>query len=176
MAIEYRSEPEYTEYIDGIAHPKVSPRIWHGIVQGAFVAILREQGRGRGVAATEWDCWLPDRERLTKFIPDVSFCSYERLRPLSERDRQFLPFAPDIAVEVLSPGDAPNYLQKKIDLYLSHGSLVVFDADPALRTVRVVTKEGERTLREGDRFADEVVPWFTFDVREVFADLDIPEQ
>lgn len=175
MAIEYRTEPEYIEFLDGVAHPKVSPRHRHGIVQAAFASILREQTRGRGVTATEWDCWLPDRSRLTKFIPDVSFVSYERFRPLSGRDRQFPPFAPDIAVEVLSPGDAPDYLQKKIDLYLSHGSLAVFDIDPMLRTIHVITKNGERTLRGGDDFADDLVPWFTFGVSEVFADLDIPE-
>ena len=175
MAIEYRTEPEYIEYLDGLAHPKVSPRHWHGVVQAAFASIVRENGRVHGTTATEWDCWLPDRERQTKFIPDVSFVSYERLRALSEDDRQFPPFAPDIAVEVWSPGDSRTYLQKKIDLYLSHGSLVVFDADPATRVLRVITKKGERLLREGDRFADDVVPWLEFDLHELFRDLDIPE-
>ena len=175
MDIEYRTEPEYIEYLDGVAHPKVSARIGHGIVQTTFVSILFARAHGRGAIAAEWDCWMPDRERLTKFIPDVSFVAYERIRSLSQRDLEFPPFAPDIAVEVLSPGDAPEYLRKKIDLYLSHGSLVVFDTDPATRVVRAIKRDGERLLREGARFADDLVPWFTFDVREVFADLDIPE-
>jgi len=42
--------------------------------------------------------------------------------------------------------------------------------------VRAITKSGERCLREGERFEDEVVPWLTFDVSELFADLDIPKQ
>ncbi len=77
---------------------------------------------------------------------------------------------------MLSPGDSPAYLQKKIDLYLSHGSLVVFDADPDGRSVRVVTKNGERVLRCGDRFEDAVVPWLAFEVSELFEGLDVPAE
>ncbi len=77
---------------------------------------------------------------------------------------------------MLSPGDSPAYLQKKIDLYWSHGSLVVFDADPDGRSVRVVTKNGERVLRCGDRFEDAVVPWLAFEVSEVFEGLDVPAE
>ena len=174
MAIEYRTEPEYIEYLDDVAHPKVSPRLPHGIVQGALAAILREKTRGKGVVATEWDCWLPACKRLTKFIPDVSFVSYERLRPLGEEDRHFRPFAPDIAVEVWSRGDSREYLKKKIELYLSHGSLIVFDVDPTKRIVHAITVDGETSLGEGDRFSDDIAPWLQFDVAEIFSDLDIP--
>jgi len=45
----------------------------------------------------------------------------------------------------------------------------------ASRSVRAITKNGERCLSEGERFVDEV-PWLTFDVSELFADLDIPKQ
>ena len=173
MAIEYRTELEYIEFLDGVAHPKVSPRSRHGVVQGAFSVILREAGRERGWVATEWDCRVPDRERLTKFIPDASFVAFERLRPLSEHDREFPPFAPDVAVEVMSPGDDRAYLEKKIELYIAYGSRVVFDVDPVERTVRAISAAGERTLRSGDRFADVSVAWLTFEVAELFADLDM---
>jgi Uma2 family endonuclease len=176
MAIEYRTEPEYWEYLDGVVHPKVSPRDRHAIVQTALAAIIRERGHTLGQTGTEWDTWLPDREKLTKFIPDVSFFSFDRLRAMSEEDRSFPPCAPDVAVEVLSPGDSKAYLKKKIALYLSHGSIVVLDVDPLRRTIAVHDGTGSSMLREGDLFAHSGVPWLSFDVRDVFADLDIPDK
>jgi Uma2 family endonuclease len=175
MDIEYRTEPEYWEYLDGEAHPKVSPRQRHAIVQGTVLAIIRQAGQGLGQAGTEWDIWLPDHEKRTKFIPDASFFSFERLREMSAAECEFPPCAPDVAVEVLSPGDSRIYLEKKIALYLSHGSLVVLDVDPIARAIRVHDRASQvMTLGEGDRFNHADVPWLTFGVREVFADLDIP--
>jgi len=176
MAIEYRSEPEYWEYLDGEVHPKVSPRQRHAVVQVTLAAIIRAQGRGRGQLGTEWDVWLPDRDKPTKFIPDVSFFSFERLRAMSEGDREFPPCAPDVAVEVFSPGDRRAYLALKIALYLSHGSLVVLDVDPLERTIRVHDRDGAALLRVGERFEHPAVPWLRFDVREAFEDLDIPDK
>jgi Uma2 family endonuclease len=176
MAIDYRTEPEYWEYLDGEVHPKVSPRQRHAVVQGTLLAIIRTAARGSGQVGTEWDVWLPDREKRTKFIPDVSFFSFDRLRAMSEEEREFPPCAPDIAVEVLSPGDDRAYLERKIGLYLSHGSLIVLDVDPLERTIRVCDRDGALLLREGDRFANAAIPWLAFDVQEAFADLDIPDK
>jgi Uma2 family endonuclease len=176
MSIEYRSEPEYWEFLDGEAYPKVSPRQRHAVVQVTLAAIIRAQGRGHGQSGTEWDVWLPDREKVTKFIPDVSFFSFDRLRAMSEKDREFPPCAPDVAVEVLSPGDDRTYLDRKIGLYLSHGSLVVLDVDPLERTISVYDGDGTIVLRAGERFEHSAVPWLQFDVQEAFEDLDIPDK
>jgi Uma2 family endonuclease len=171
MNIEYRTEPEYWEYLDGEAHPKVSPRERHAVVQATLASIVRELGRSFGQSGTEWNVWLPDQERRTKFIPDVSFFSFVRLSEMSEEDREFPPCSPDVAIEVLSPGDSRIYLEKKIALYLTHGSLVVLDVDPIARTIRVYDRASQVTvLREGDRFEHADVPWLTFGVREAFAD------
>jgi Uma2 family endonuclease len=147
MTIDYRTEPEYWEYLDGEVHPKVSPRQRHAVVQGTLLAIVRTAARGRGQTGTEWDVWLPDHEKLTKFIPDVSFFSFDRLRAMNVENREFPPCAPDVAVEVFSPGDKPAYLERKIALYLSHGSRVVLDVDPLERTIRVCDSSGTTLLR-----------------------------
>ena len=177
MAIDYRTEPDYWEYLDGEAHPKVSPRPRHAVVQFAVGRLIATAGTGFGKVGTEWDVWLHDRESLTKFIPDVSFFSFERLRAMRERGADFRSCAPDVAVEVLSPGDSRAYLKMKIELYLSHGSLVVLDVDPRKRTIHVWDRAGRvMRLLEEDRFEHPDVPWLRFAVRDAFADLDdIPE-
>ena len=174
MSVEYRTEPEYWEYLDGEVHPKVSPRQRHAVVQTALASIIRTAAIGRGQVGTEWDIWLPDHEKLTKFIPDVSYFSFDRLRAMGVRDSEFPPCAPDVAAEVWSPGDNRTYLEKKISLYLSHGSLVVFDVSFLARTIEVHDRVETREFGEMSEFSHPLVPWLAFPVREVFRDLDIP--
>ena len=59
MAVQYRTEPEYWEYLDGEVHPKVSPRERHAVVQVALGAIMRAAATGRGKVGTEWDICFP---------------------------------------------------------------------------------------------------------------------
>ncbi len=176
MAIEYRTEPEYWEYLDGEVHPKVSPRQRHAVAQTTLASIIRIAAAGQGQVGTEWDIWLRDHEKLTKFIPDVSFFSFDRLRDMGERDAEFPPCAPDVACEVWSPGDDRKYLEKKIALYLTHGSLVVLDVNFLTRTIDVHDKDVVEKLGESDVFTHSLVPWLTFAVRDVFQDLDIPKK
>jgi len=132
MAIEYRTEPEYQEYLDGVRYPKVSPRNRHGLVQGEIFAIIRELGKGRGTASVETDAILkrsgPGR---TKLIPDVSFISNEQYDAHPRSDWDEPPFSPEIAVEVKSPGDSAAYLQAKFARYLATGSKLVLGPEEA---------------------------------------------
>ncbi|HEV7179305.1 MAG TPA: hypothetical protein VGN11_05510 [Candidatus Baltobacteraceae bacterium] len=50
MSVEYRTEPEF---VDGEAHPKVSPRLRHGAVRAKLVALLQSSGQ-RGIIAPDW--------------------------------------------------------------------------------------------------------------------------
>ncbi len=74
MRVEYRSEPEYIEYLDGEAHPKVSPRIPHGAVQARLAMFLQQMAPSPHIIATEGDAAVNNDEgRYTKLIPDISF-------------------------------------------------------------------------------------------------------
>ena len=179
MAIEYRTEPDRSEFLDGVAHPKVSPRQRHAVVQGKLVRIIATAGEGLGQCGPEWEIRLAQRSKPTRFIPDVAFFSFERLRALAPADRECPPCAPDVTVEVFSLGDSRRYLQQKIALYLTHGALVVLDVDPLDRSIRVFDRERGAVpllLCAGAVFAHEAVPWLRFNVQEAFADLDIPEK
>lgn len=173
MAIEYRTEPEYQEYLDGVRYPKVSPRNRHGLVQGEIFAIIRELGKGRGTASVETDAILkrsgPGR---TKLIPDVSFISNEQYDTHPRSDWDEPPFSPEIAVEVKSPGDSAAYLQAKFARYLATGSKLVLDIDPKRRTVVAHAADNLRSFVDGDKFEHPAIPWLLFELREVFAILD----
>jgi Uma2 family endonuclease len=81
----------------------------------------------------------------------------------------FIPFAPDLAVEVASPNKSGDDIQDKVLDYLRYGTRAVWYFYPKSRTVNVHTKEGTRTLSE-DEFLDggDVLPGFLLAVRDVF--------
>jgi Uma2 family endonuclease len=67
---------------------------------------------------------------------DVAFVRRERLAEVINPDKH-LPFAPDLAVEVLSPNDRPEPLVAKIAEWLGAGTREVWAVDPATRNVTV---------------------------------------
>lgn len=173
MAIVYRTEPEFVEYLDGKAHPKVSPRTAHGLIQFRIGQLIGERAAGRGHVSTENDAIVGRRDgKFTRLIPDVSFITPQQMAGLSEHDREEPPFAPEIAVEVHSPGDDATYLRAKIDRYLANGSKLVLDIDPAKRTVAAYAAGDTRAFAGDDAFEHPAIPWLTFPLRELFCVLD----
>lgn len=161
------------EYLDGQPYPKVSPRLTHALVQAALIRLLGALTEKRGVLVPELRVDPgAGAVNATEFVPDVSFISYERLASLNTERREKPPFSPDIAIEVRSPSDDLRYLQRKIARYLSTGSLLVLDVDPALRCIAAHTQAARRTFTSSERFAHDAFPWLTFEVAAVFSSLD----
>lgn len=173
MAIEYRTEPEYFEYLDGKVYPKVSPRRTHAVVQGTMIAMLHGLTRERGILAPEWDFRLGAVDGTkTKFIPDIAFIYRDRLEALQRRDREEPPLAPDVAIEIRSPSNRQKYIAAKTERYLACGTTLVLDVDPTRRTVTANSASGICRYETGERFSHPAVPWLEFDVGDAFADLD----
>ena len=79
-------------------------------------------------------------------IPDVSFVSWTRL-PGRRIPRQPIPdLVPDLAVEVLSPGNTEREMARKLDEYFAAGVRLVWFVDPSARTVVVYTSPGESVV------------------------------
>ncbi|MBV8369287.1 MAG: Uma2 family endonuclease [Candidatus Eremiobacteraeota bacterium] len=115
----------YIEVLDGERVPDVSPKKAHGLLAVAIGASMRPWARGRGGVGAEIRYYFlrPDG-RWSSLLPDVSFMSYAR-HPLEGDDPQRPRVAPDIAVEIVSPGDRPSTIQRKVTTYLEYGSTVV---------------------------------------------------
>ncbi len=92
---------------------------------------------------------------------DVAFVSNDRLpTPLPVG---YAELAPDLVVEVLSPGDRPAGVLAKIADWLAAGSLLVWVIDPQRRQARVYRADGSESLL-GDAEAldgEDVLPGFT---------------
>jgi Uma2 family endonuclease len=93
---------------------------------------------------------LPQRGQPSSLVPDVAFVGRERLDSLHGEAREKPPFAPDIAVEVWSPGDRRKVLREKIDLYFKYGSRLVIVADPEHCTIEMHEVGAIRTFTAGE--------------------------
>jgi Uma2 family endonuclease len=65
---------------------------------------------------------------------DAAFVRKEKLEKITDLE-SYIPFAPDLAVEVVSPNDMATEIQKKVKLYLAAGTALVWVIYPDLRSV-----------------------------------------
>jgi Uma2 family endonuclease len=104
-------------------------------------------------------------------IPDVSFVSLDKL-PGRQRPRQAVPdLVPDLAIEVLSEGNTPAEMRRKLKEYFLAGVRLVWFVDPERRTVEVFTAPDAGTVFTEDQTLDggDVLPGLRLPVRDVFA-------
>jgi Uma2 family endonuclease len=81
----------------------------------------------------------------------------------------YIPFAPDLAIEVVSPNDDAEELEKKIGEYLKYGTRMVWVFYPNLERVVVHTPKGSFPI-EADGILDggDVLPGFKLPLRDIF--------
>ena len=112
--------------------------------------------------------FLLARNPDTVLAPDISFVRTERLPTAAAEG--FFPGPPDLAVEVISPGDRRTEIAQKVRRWLGHGTRLVWVVDPVARTVAVHEPSGTvRLLGTEDRLTGgDVVRGFAVRVRELF--------
>jgi Uma2 family endonuclease len=119
------------------------------------------------VAGADGPCeTLPDHVRK----PHVSFISFDRIRKVGRPTRKTLPYSPDLAVEVLSPSNTAEEMDKKLKEYFATGARLVWHIEPELKTARAFTSPddfedipADGTLRGGD-----VLPGFELPLAKLF--------
>lgn len=106
-------------------------------------------------------------------IPDVSFVSWKRVPDKRVPRTPMLGFGPDLAVEVLSPSNTPQEMERKLNDYFRAKVQVVWYVDPRQRTVEVFTGVGRSTLlrEEHTLTGNPLLPGFTLALRDLFAQL-----
>jgi Uma2 family endonuclease len=174
MATVYYTDPEYIERLDGQDYPKVSPKAAHSLVQAALISLLRSLAAERGKVLPEMRCRVGAVDGTNShLVPDIAVITAERWRSLrTPPDREEPPFAPDIAIEIRSPGQSAKLRARKIARYLATGSFVVLDVDPSARVIEAHSAEAVSRFSDAQRFGDPHFTWLQFDVADVFRDLD----
>lgn len=99
--------------------------------------------------------------------PDVGFVAKARIP--AEIPDGYVPFAPDLAVEVVSPGDEADEVDQKVREYLKYGTRMVVLFYPKARTAAVFTPT-RYTPIESDGIIDfsDVLPGFKLSLVDIF--------
>jgi Uma2 family endonuclease len=102
-------------------------------------------------------------------IPDVSVLRPGHIPPGSTGSIQG---APEIAIEVVS-SETAAHLEKKIDLYLAHGSKAVWVVFPEHRIVRTFNVSGQSRKFEQNQILEDpsALPGFRVPLTAIFEDL-----
>ena len=157
-----------TELVRGVMIVSEPPGFRHGEIAVNLTVVMSQFARSRnlGRVLSESGYVLftnPDTVRG----PDVSFVRQERVPdPLPVG---FARFAPDLAVEVLSPDDRPGEVLHKVADYLRAGTQLVWVIDPDRREARVYRADGsiaivtDREVLNGE----EVLPGFACQLHDV---------
>jgi Uma2 family endonuclease len=163
------------ELIDGVIYEVNAPTPLHAYVSAKFYRHFDDYNEEHqlGFAFPDSVSYIlyDDKE----FIPDASFVSKAKVPgfPLPDEFR----FAPDLAVEVVSPSNYPRQILNKVQNYLKYGTKLVWVAYPDEQVVDVyrLAEEG-LNLRTFDINStlegEDVLPGFRLDVRRVFPSQD----
>ncbi|MGI8669361.1 MAG: Uma2 family endonuclease [Aridibacter sp.] len=100
---------------------------------------------------------------------DIAFVGNEKLKEHGIPEKYF-PVAPDIAVEVISPGNTFDEIQDKIIEYLAAGTELIWIIYPKQKMVQVHKKSNViQVLREKDELSGEdILPDFNIKLEEIF--------
>jgi len=136
-----------------------------GLFVGNFV---KKHNLGRVTAAeTGYVLFKNPKGKDTVRGPDIGFISIERApQPFAGK---FIPMPPDLAVEVVSPEDAADEVDEKVQLYLRYGVRLVWVVYPKTKAIIVHTADSMYRLSVNDTLdGGDVLPGFTLKVSEIF--------
>ena len=172
------------EYVDGRAVP-MGPEI--SLPNGEVVVTPETAGHGLlvseiGAAVGEFVCehklgqvfaagtgfWI----KLNIRAADVAFITAERMKAVKRGE--WLPFPPDLAVEVISQYDKAQEIRDKAEEYMENGTRLLWIVYPERRIIDV-HRSGQPIVKHaaGDRLdGGDVLPGFSIPVEELFAPLD----
>lgn len=165
-------DEERCELVAGELIREPLPGEEHGLVAASVVArlveLVREHRLGRAYSETGF---VLARDPDTVRGPDAAFVSAERSAATVRRG-PFFEGAPDLAVEVLSPGNTVREVATKVREYCASGARAVWVIDPGARKVTIHRpgRAPETCSRTDTLDGGEVLPGFRLPVAEIFED------
>ncbi|MBD2299814.1 Uma2 family endonuclease [Nostoc sp. FACHB-190] len=151
------------ELIDGQAVPKykndeMSPKFFHGATTGALFIILSIWAEKKGRVVVEWAIKLTRNQQDWIPIPDLTYISYNRLAADWLQD-EACPVAPELVIEIISPGQTFGDMAEKATDYLNAGVSRVWVVDTKARTITVfVPASLPITYRHHQLITDDLFP------------------
>ncbi len=176
-AAEYAALPDCeetrTELVRGRVVCMPGPKPIHGELSLLVGAALLAFALAHRIGKTTVDSgYLVERSPDTVRFPDVAFISFARLGGESFGP-EFVPMAPDLAVEVISPSEIATDIEDKVAQYFAAGARRVWLVWPERKQITVRRPDGTATthgagavLTSDDASFD--VPGFALPLASIF--------
>jgi len=175
---EFMSLPDdghHYEIINGELIDMGNSGALHGYVCSTLMILLGGYVRQQKLGAMLDSSTAFKMKNGNKRSPDIAFFAKERLQGIAVLPSGYLEGAPDLAVEVLSPGNTVEEIDDKLTEYFENGSRLVWVINPTQHYVLVYrsAQEPDRLLKEKDSLdGEEVIPGFTLAIADLFQKLD----
>ena len=166
------------ELVRGVLEVREPAGSTHGLVAmslGVELAAYAKRTGAGGVFAAETGFKLATNPETVR-APDVAFVTRNRMPPAGTVGYPAL--APDLVVEVLSPGDRPGEVLAKVADWLSAGTRLVWVIDPERRLARVYRHDGTEASVTGAAALDgeDVLPGFACSLEAILQGSSAPSQ
>ena len=140
------------ELIDGVLKMMSPAGSEHGKIAGRIFTRLalhvEQQDLGETYAAETGFLIASDPDTVR--APDAGFVSHDLLSSVAPT-KSYLPLAPELVVEVISPNDRFSQVEAQTRQWLTAGTKLVLVADPENLNLKTYTAENEiRTFESGD--------------------------
>ncbi len=160
------------ELIDGEVYMTPSPNTKHQRTAGNLYFALREFTESRGLGAAFFAPFDVVFDEATALQPDLLFVRKERLSVITPAN---VAGAPDLVIEILSPGNASFDRETKLQVYARAGVPEVWYFDPKKETAEILNLGDDgryvltATLAGDAGVVSAVLPGFRLTLRQVFA-------
>ena len=150
------------ELVRGVLVVREPPSTRHGRVAAWVTHLLLDYVARHALGVVIQDAGFEiESDPDTVRAPDVAFVSRSRVDEIPATG--FARFAPDLAVEVVSPHDRPGELLAKVGQLLDAGSKLVWVIDPPRAQAIVYRENGDVTIvgPDGSLDGESVLPGFS---------------
>jgi Uma2 family endonuclease len=157
------------EYVNGKLEKKFMPNAKHsGLatrVAGELFIYLKKHKVGRVYSEAHFQIGKDKR------IPDVAFIESTKI-PKTGEPQLFWTFAPDLAIEIVSPTDYYQDVLEKIDDYFSAKVKQVWLINPEKETLTIYFSSKKTTIlaKQDTLTCEEILPNFSLKLSDIFID------
>jgi Uma2 family endonuclease len=156
------------ELVDGQAITKVSPKFFHSRLQKTLLLVLDLWGQNRGRVEPEWAIKLKRNGADWVPVPDLTYISFDRLSADWMLD-EACPVAPELAVEIISPGQTFGDLAEKATDYLQAGVARVWLIDTQAKSITIFYPDAlPKTIRGTTAIEDDLLAELELTPQQIF--------
>jgi Uma2 family endonuclease len=153
------------ELIKGEAIPKMSPKYFHSRVTLRLARLLEDCLGNNGRVGVDWAFDLTEDSTP---VPDLIYVDFDRL-PREWNENLACPVAPNLAVEIISPGQLFGQMAAKAQDYLLAGVQQVWIIDPQSQSLTIIyPHQASQTFFGADLLPTDFLPGMKATVEHLF--------